>query len=794
MIRRTFLEYCGKTLLSLGMGSRFSDPARWVPQAAATPVLLPQQMLPGTAALTQQGDFAEQMEDGIGQFLLRRIEEVPQERTSLWQRDYRSVRDYENSVAPHRQRLCQIIGAIDPRVSPGAPEILTSQPGPAELARGSGYGVFAVRWPVLAPVAGGLPGLQAEGLLLKPTKREKARIVAIPDADWTPEMLAGLVPGVPASAQFARRLAESGCQVLVPLLINRDDRFSGDPEIKMTNEPHREWIYRMAFEVGRHIIGYEVQKVLAAVDWFASTDQIPHIPVGIMGYGEGALLAFYSAALDSRIDATVISGYFRERENAWMEPIYRDVWGLVREFGDAEIAGLIAPRRLIIEACRGPEVDGPPQATPLHDNVACPNGKLTSPPLNSVQREVERARRIFASLGATEKLQLVVNGRGLGEPGSEDVLKLLLRLLDVKQPLQASGESPRYVREGVDPDLRLRAQLEQMVAFTQGLVQKAPARRAEFWSKADCSSPQRWIETTKPLRDDIWEELLGRLPAPSVPPNPRTRLIYDEPRFRGYEVMLNVWPQVFAYGILLIPNELKSGERRPVVVCQHGLEGRAQEVADPKIDSQFYHHFGARLAELGFVVYAPQDPFVGAERFRIIQRMAHPLKLSIYSFILGQHQQMLDWLCGLPFVDGKRIGFYGLSYGGKTAMRVPPLLDRYALCICSGDFGEDVWRMTSVASKYSFMFDDSYDLFTFNFGNVVDYAELANLMAPRPFMVEKGHSDMTATDERVSAEYAKVKSFYEHLGIPDRTAIECFEGGHTINGKGTFDFLRKHLG
>jgi hypothetical protein len=36
----------------------------------------------------------------------------------------------------------------------------------------------------------------------------------------------------------------------------------------MTNQPHREWIYRPAFELGRHIIGYEVQKILALVDWF----------------------------------------------------------------------------------------------------------------------------------------------------------------------------------------------------------------------------------------------------------------------------------------------------------------------------------------------------------------------------------------------------------------------------------------------------------------------------------------------------------------------------------------------
>ena len=53
-------------------------------------------------------------------------------------------------------------------------------------------------------------------------------------------------------------------------------------------------------------------------------------------------------------------------------------------------------------------------------------------------------------------------------------------------------------------------------------------------------------------RDSIWSEVIGGLPNPPAA-NPRTRLIYDEPKFRGYEVMLDVWPDVFAYGILLVP-------------------------------------------------------------------------------------------------------------------------------------------------------------------------------------------------------------------------------------------------
>ena len=37
----------------------------------------------------------------------------------------------------------------------------------------------------------------------------------------------------------------------------------------MTNQPNREWIYRMAFEAGRHIIGYEGPHTIHDIGTFA---------------------------------------------------------------------------------------------------------------------------------------------------------------------------------------------------------------------------------------------------------------------------------------------------------------------------------------------------------------------------------------------------------------------------------------------------------------------------------------------------------------------------------------------
>jgi len=78
---------------------------------------------------------------------------------------------------------------------------------PALIAQTDLYKVYTVRWPVL-------PGVDGEGLLLEPTGKIKACVVAIPDADWTPEVLVGLKkePGLNPASQFARVLAEQGCR------------------------------------------------------------------------------------------------------------------------------------------------------------------------------------------------------------------------------------------------------------------------------------------------------------------------------------------------------------------------------------------------------------------------------------------------------------------------------------------------------------------------------------------------------------------------------------------------------
>jgi dienelactone hydrolase len=719
-----------------------------------------------------EGDIASQLVDGVDRFLLRQIEASVEARRQHWKRDFSSADAYNKSIEPNRKRLSHILGVRDARVSFDGPELVGTTARPALVGRGTGFEVFAVRWPAFGDVTG-------EGLLLVPSSgKPLANVVAIPDCGQSPEQLIGLAPGVAAESQFARRLAESGCRVIVPVLINRENR--------MENLTNREWLYRSAFELGRGLVGYEVQKVLACVDWF-NKESGDAAKIGVFGWGEGGLVALYAGALDTRIDAVCASGYFDNRNNIWQEPIDRNVFGLLEQFGDAELASMIAPRPLVVEAARGPE-------------ATIPGGRgapasFTTPDIVSVRRELERAKKLVDELSPPPSLELIVSGNvGRGPNGSEPALTAFLNGLDSNAKLALSDGKVEAVGALGNAAARHARQVHELDRHNQWLLGESQyVRKEKFWNKLNYESLEKYEESTAPFREFFAEEVIGRFNLELLPPNVRTRKVEENDKWTRYEVVMDVFPDVIAYGLLTLPKGIQHGEKRPVVVCQHGLEGRPQDtIGEPGYRA--YKAFNTQLAERGFITFSPQNLYIFEDRFRTLQRKANPLKKTLFSIIVPQHQQIVGWLETLPEVDADRIAFYGLSYGGKTAMRVPPLVTDYCLSICSADFNEWVDKNASSRNPHTYANTGEYEIFEFDLGSTFNYAEMAALIAPRPFMVERGHHDGVASDETVGWEYAKVRFLYAgRLKIPGRTEIEWFDGPHSIHGKGTYAFLHRHL-
>ena len=243
-------------------------------------------------------------------FLLEKINEATEARK-------------EKTEIPRREALKALIGVRDnvrvenPRIWSG--EIIT---------RNEHYTIRPFRVAAFGDVA-------VEGLLLEPPQT-RATTIYLPDPDSY------------TTTARPQILAASGHRVFVPVLIDRATRHR-----KITN---REFLYRVGFELGWHLIACEVQKVSAIIDACGGAPA----KVAVCGDGEGGLIALYAAAIDERVSRAWVIGHFGPRERVWSEPAYRNIFGLLNHFGDAEIARLVAPRPLIIDPAPAPEVAVPP--------------------------------------------------------------------------------------------------------------------------------------------------------------------------------------------------------------------------------------------------------------------------------------------------------------------------------------------------------------------------------------------------------------------------------------------------
>ncbi len=134
----------------------------------------------------------------------------------------------------------------------------------------------------------------------------------------------------------------------------------------------------------------------------------------------------------------------------WSEPFDRSVFSLLTQFGDAEIATLILPRTLIVEACRGPEIA-----------VTAPGGSqgvLQSPNVTRVRAEIERASKLVEGMSPAARIELIANGTGQGPFGSVEMLNRFLGALNSGATLSPGESELELAASRFDPRARQQRQ------------------------------------------------------------------------------------------------------------------------------------------------------------------------------------------------------------------------------------------------------------------------------------------------------------------------------------------------
>ena len=461
--------------------------------------------LHGTILLTRPvtEDLREEQRQQIIRYFQAQIAATPARRDALWRPDFSSLAAYRDSVQRHRSHLCEMLGVTDVRL--GTPRINI-------LSENAGLRVEDVTLPTDS-------GLTARALILFPKVAVlSGGVIAIPPATESREDFAGISEGSKPAAWLKALLARN-MAVAIPITIERTE----DHVIcrQAGGKDRRRVLWRAAFIVGRTLVGLEVQQAIVLRQYLSTRAEVTAKPIAAMGDHQGGMTALYAAAVDQRFWGVAILDYFQQRENCWQEPVDRTINGQLNEFGDAEVAALIAPRPLFIGSSTASAI-----------------------PQTSVSLEFARAERFYRGLKAEQKLVALEAQENPMEAGALDLANLLGTTASEIPPEPALQISSAQV------DQARNQQFESWFKYLQKLIAASAQTRKQYWQLDSTPAAHRPQKSAK-LRAEL-SRLVGVI-HPDIPMNARTKLIAETDKFLAYDVFLDVIPGVEVYGQLLVP-------------------------------------------------------------------------------------------------------------------------------------------------------------------------------------------------------------------------------------------------
>lgn len=387
------------------------------------------------------------------------------------------------------------------------------------------------------------------------------------------------------------------------------------------------------------------------------------------------------------------------------------------------------------------------------------------------------------------------------------------------------GEAMREIEQGagpplVDPveaagvDARRRATYESYEAWLRQRLDELDRARPSLWQR-DYSGEAAYLASVAPLRArfaamlGFWEEPAGRAPAATV-----DREALGEAdgiaigRF-SYEVAPGLW----TYAVELTP---PGPGPHPGLLVQHGYMGSPELacglVAGANGPDGSYRSMGLRAARRGYRVVAPHHPSgYGTlsdevdvplpghpdQSVHYGKNRLHRLCVLAGGTLLGldmlASSRAVDLLVAAGGVEPSRVGIYGLSRGGQTALFLPALDQRLRASVCAAYFNTRLAKLAGPCSRTNYVdwFAEGQIL-----PSQVRYfadADLVSLIAPRAFAVEAGALDTAVDQEAARQEAGRARLHYERLGVPGRFEFIPHAEGHVAATRRALDFLDEHL-
>jgi len=249
-------------------------------------------------------------------------------RKRFFRPDFSSVQAYAESVEDYRRRFKAMLGwpltLEEPAARPKARRKFVAEDDLGRITR---------LWIET------LPGVETYGLLfIPPGDGPHPLVISQHGGGGTPEYCSSFFNCWNYN-DMTRRVLRRGFAVFAPQLMVWADNFGPKCDhIKLDNQLK---------QLGGSWAAFETLRVQRCLDYLTRRKDIDGERVGMIGLSWGSFNTLVAAAVDTRIKAAVASCFFNNRKIYDLAPA---MWfNSANTFLDAEIAGLVCPRRLCIE-------------------------------------------------------------------------------------------------------------------------------------------------------------------------------------------------------------------------------------------------------------------------------------------------------------------------------------------------------------------------------------------------------------------------------------------------------------
>lgn len=324
------------------------------------------------------------------------------------------------------------------------------------------------------------------------------------------------------------------------------------------------------------------------------------------------------------------------------------------------------------------------------------------------------------------------------------------------------------------------------------------------------SSQEEFRNWSDSLRKKL-HDLLGTGEMKACPLTPQ---VLETVPCRGYvrkKLVIHTEEDILMPFYMLIPDDLKEGERRTAVIACHGHSSNGKEAVagvkeQPGMAETIEHYnynYGEVLAQMGYVVFAPDARGFGERRERYDQGdekekiftsscsylnvMAMSLGQTVMGMWLWDLMRLADFALSCECVNG-HLTCVGLSGGGMQSLWLAAMDTRIECCVISGYF---YGYLQSLLINYNCLCN-----YVPNLWRTADIGDIGALICPRPVLIETGdQDDLNGKDglDNVLPQVETVRRAMALFGAEDYLYHDIFEGEHLWHGEKAYPWLISHV-